>query len=222
MKRIMWSILLVIFAISLVNFAFAAPVGGTVSAGSTSTMAAASAGEVNITGGNVSEVNVSGYASTGRWGGFYGEVSGGIRLADSSANVFYEWTVTNVTDAVVYAANSTVSAWGSLAAASASDMPSYLTTSATDNFTNTFDQTETFTNPGGASVASTPYVQTWQNGAQGSLKTYALNDGTSTLIWAGKAIMDTNSFVSGDTLDYQILAPATTGNNLYYFYLELP
>ena len=222
MKKVTLTILVAIFAISLMNFALADPVGGSVTTGASSSMAASAAGTVNLTGGNVTEVNVSGYSSTTRWGGFYGEISGGIRLADSSSNVFYEWTVSNVTNAVVYAANGTISSWASIAAATASDMPSYLQQAASDNFTNTFTASEAFTSPS-LNVAGTSYALTWQNGAQGSLKTYALKDG-STLIWAGKAIADTTSFKGGsDTVDYQILAPASnSGNTLYYFYLELP
>ncbi len=221
MRKVMLALLIGMFAVSLASFASAAPVGGSVSTGTSERMADSSAGQVSLTGGNVTEVNVTGYSSTSRWGGFYGEISGGIRLADSSSNVFYEWTVSNVTDAVVYAANDTVSSWASVAAATVSDMPSYLQAAASDNFTNTFTASEAFTSPS-LSVASVPYTSTWQNGAQGSLKTYALKEG-STLIWAGKAIADTNSFKGGsDTVDYQILAPANSGETTYYFYVELP
>jgi len=214
---------ILVAVLSLAYSALADPVGASVTTGTSERAAASSAGQVSAVGGNVTEVNVTGYSITSRWAGFWGEISGGIRLADASSNIFYEWTVTNVTDAVVYAANATVSSWSGLAAANESTVPSYLVTAATDNFTNTFNQTEAFTNPGGANIANTPFTTTWQSGSQGSLKTYALTADSGTVsIWAGKAISDTSSFKSGQTVDYQILAPATTSVSTYYFYVELP
>jgi len=197
----------------------AAPTGGSVAEGATSSWSGTASTSVNTYGGNITEVNVSGYSQTGRWAGFWGEVSGGIRLSDGT-NSFYEWTVTDVTGAVVYAADAAVSNWGSIAAAGISDLPGYLTAGATDNFTNTFNTTgKTFTSAS-LSISNVPYTNTYSGGSAGNLETYALKDGT-TLIWAGKALSNEASF-DGGTVDYQLLVPANTTQQTYNFYLELP
>jgi len=216
-----WKIVLTLVSILLfANFASAQAVtGGTTVAGGTQSWSGTSSTSVNILGGNITEVNVSGYSQTGRWAGFWGEVSGGLKLSDST-NSFYEWTVSDVTGAVVYAADAAVSNWGSVAAAGTLDMPGYLTAGATDNFTNTFNTTgKTFTSTS-LSVGSAPYTNTYSSGAAGNLETYALKDG-ATLIWAGKALSNEASF-NGGTVDYQLLVPANGTQETYNFYLELP
>ncbi len=211
-----------LFAISLFAvMALAQPTGGATSVGTAESWTGTASTSTATEGGNITELNVSGYAQTGRWAGFWGEITGGFRLADSSAEVFYEWTISDPTDAVVYAANGTVSNWAGVVAAGVGDMPSFLTTAATDNYTNTFDNTELFTSAS-MSIITTPYASTWQNGAQGVLKTYALKDGAdSDIIWAGKAISDAQAFQAAGTVDYQILVPADSTPITYNFYLEL-
>ncbi len=222
MRRVSTIILVGLLLISLVAISvMGQPTGGTLATGTTESWSGTTSTSTGIQGGNITEANITGYAQTDRWAGFWGEITGGVRLADSSANVFYEWTVSDVTDSVIYAANGTVSNWGTVAAAGVGDMPAFLTTAATDNYTNTFGSTEAF-NSSSLNIASTPYTSTWQTGSQGALKTYALKDADDTdLIWAGKAIADTASFASG-TLDYQVLVPAYTSSISYNFYLELP
>ncbi|MCK5107271.1 MAG: hypothetical protein KAQ83_00935, partial [Nanoarchaeota archaeon] len=70
--------------------------------------------------------------------------------------------------------------------------------------------------------ASVPYVDTWQQGAGGALRTYALwSTADSAHIWAGLVDDDADSFKASGTVDYQILLPAQT-TTTYSFYLELP
>ena len=219
MKKILT--LLVVMAMCIMPMAFAAPTGGTVDELAQETGAAAVVQTVDIEGGNVTGVNVSTTSITGRWAGFWGNITGGIELSDSSANKFYEWTVSNMDGAVVYVSNGTVSDFGSLAAATVSDLPSYITGAATDNFSNTFTATEIFNSSSVTNITSTPYAQSWQSGSQGTLKTYALKDTDGDLVWAGKAQNDVTGF-NGETLDYQILVPADSTVVTYSFYLELP
>ncbi len=199
-----------------------APVSGTIEEGAQETAGAAgAAGQVTTEGGNITEVNVSGEQITSRWTGFYGEVSGNVSLEDANNNVFYYWSVSDVTNATVYAANETVSSW-SLSAAAAGDMPDNLQETAPDNFANTFGSTEEFKSAS-MTVGATPFASTWSDGSAGNLKTYALKDGDNALIFAGKAIADESSFKGGgDTVDYQILAAGYESGVTYNFYLELP
>ncbi len=172
--------------------------------------------------GNVTQVNITARAITGRWGGFYGAIEGGINLSDASSHTFYHWTVTNITNAIVYAANSTLSSWV-FVPINESLLPSWLTSEGMDNFDRTFTQTEVFSSASIASVPDTPFTATWQAGSQGSLKTYALmENNTNTNVWAGKAIWNTTSFKGTTRVDYQIIAPGDSDGVVYNFYLELP
>jgi len=213
--------LLVLLAIPL---AYAAPDGATVTVGSSERGASNPAGTADIEAGNVTEVNISGTAITTRWAGFYGNISAGLVLSDAANNKFYEWTVSNVSGSVVYAADATISDWSTtnIVAATDADMPAFLTEDTADNYTNTYNAQETFTSAT-FSIDNTNYVATYSNGAAGNLKSYSLKATTeNALIWAGKALDDEAAF-NGGQVDYQILVPvdgATT--TTYNFYLELP
>ncbi len=219
--------LAVLFA-GLLAAAFAAPTGASVTAGTQERWAGTSAGTVTTEGGNITQVNVTGYTVTTKWAGFWGEVSGGIRLADASGNVFYEWTVTDPTGGVVYVCNGTVSDWSSTNIQALHEwdsiMPAFLL-EGNDAFNNTFTNVGTFNSPS-LSIANVNYTYTWQNGAQGTtFATYALKAvNENVLIWAGNVQNDQSSFKGTPTADYQVLAGVNdpTGTTTFYFYLELP
>lgn len=61
-------------------------------------------------GGNVTPLFVSGQRITARWQGYYGNVSGGITLADSAGNSMYDWGLVNPSGEI-YAANHTTVSW---------------------------------------------------------------------------------------------------------------
>lgn len=219
-------ILLAIFAVALLSFSFAAAAPGgasTTPGASSATNTGASVTTVDVEGGNVTYVDVSATVATSRWGGFYGNISGNVMLGDASSNVFYQWTVGDMTGAVVYATNASITDWtsGNIGPLAAANTPSYLQTTATDNYTNTFSANELFTSAS-LSEASTPYAATWNSTAQGDLKTYALySTADDATIWAGKSIAGSDAFNGGSTVDYQILLPAQS-TTTYSFYLELP
>ncbi|MFH1211687.1 MAG: hypothetical protein V1659_02040 [Candidatus Woesearchaeota archaeon] len=213
---------LVVFTAVILALAYAvsaAPYGANVTAGVQERRADSSADTVVTEGGNITEVNVSGNQITSKWAGFFGVISGGIELADASNNKFYEWTVSDVTNAVVFASEDTVSDWGSVAAGDTANMPANVKTAAADNYTNTFNETGAF-NSSTLNVGSVPYAKTWQSGTQGTLKTYYLLDG-SDIICAGLADDGATGF-NGDTVDYQILIPGMGVKSTWYFYMELP
>ena len=223
-------ILMALGVLLVAPFAVAAPSGASVSQGTPEAPTASSATTVDSVGGNVTQVNVSGWVVTTKWVGFYGEVSGDIRLADSSNHIFYQWTVSDPTGAVVYACNGTVSDWSAsniipIYAENASTgwLPAFLI-DGTDSFNVTFTNREQFKS-NSLTIDDVNYTTTWQDGSKGSdFKTYALASYTDkTLIWAGKAVADQTAFNSG-TADYQILAGVNSqsGTTTFYFYLELP
>lgn len=219
-------IIMLMMAIFVLTFSMvvAAPVGGDATAGASTTGTSTTTTTVDIDGGNVTYVDVNSDVITSRWAGFFGNVSGSLLLSDSSANNFYQWTVSSMTGAVVYAANDTISDWtagSNIVPLTNANAPSWIQGAATDNFTQTFAANEAFTSST-YNIAATPYTTTYNSsGVAGNLKTYALYANTEGAnIWAGKVVDDTDGF-DGTSVDYQILLPAQTGTT-YSFYMELP
>lgn len=216
---------LVLFVICLfaATAALAAPSGGQATVGDSERGPGTATTSITTEGGNITETNVTGNPITTRWGAFWGEVSGGIFLGDSSNNIFFEWAVNDPTGSTVYATNETVSDWGpaNIVAATADVMPSYLQEDAADNFTNTFNETGDF-NSSSLDIANVPYIYLWQNGSQyQNYSTFALKTSDdAALIWAGNVASNLVSFREANTTDYQILVPTDDVGLTYNFYLE--
>lgn len=222
MNRTLAIITAALMILSGIAIASGAPGGASTEVGASERGAGTSSGTANLTGGNVTAVNVTGNQITGRWGGFYGNISGGIQLADSGSNLFYEWTVTDYTGAYVYVANDTVSDWASLQEATNANQPTYIQSAAADNWTNTFTASEAFSSSSLSVVGPVPYTDTFNDVGAGTFRTYSLYAPTeNAYVYAGRAINDGTGF-NAETVDYQILAPADSGIVSYQFYLELP
>ncbi len=214
-----------------VPLAMSAPQAATVNAGTPESWTPSSTpGSVSTQGGEVTEVNLSTYTVTSKWVGFWGNISGGIRLADASGNTFYEWTVSDPTGAFVYATNATVSSWDGLAKINgATDpiLPDFLI-QGTDAYNFTFQNYKDITTPGGVALTGVNYTTTWQGGSQGTnFETYALKlNSTPTtydiLVWAAKASPGTS--FNNKYVHYQLLAGVDEVGTpvTFYFYLELP
>lgn len=220
-KIIMLMLAITVLSLSMV---VAAPVGGSTTVGASTSGTSTASSTVSIDGGNVTYVDVNSNVVTSRWAGFYGNVSGSLFLADASSNNFYQWSISSMTGAVVYAADGTISDWAqgsSIVPLTNANAPTNVNGVYTDNFTQTYNANEAFTSST-YNIASTPYATTYNSsGVAGNLKTYALYSNTDAkTIWAGKVVDDANGF-DGSTVDYQILLPAQTGTT-YSFYMELP
>ncbi len=221
MKGIKILLALAVF-LMLLGTASAAVNNATVSVGSESSYnSAVSAGSSSVTAGGTAEANVTSTQSTSRWAGFYGSINGKIVLADATSHWFKNWTVSDVSGAYVYGSTASNPDFSTLAAATATDMPTWLnTTDAADNFQNTFGASESATFNGQAVTAS--YTETYNNAGTETFKTYALKDGGSDLIWAALAQNDATGY-NGNTVDYQLLVPVNGATSTaYYFFLELP
>lgn len=218
-----WTITVFVL-LACASFSLAAPVGSEITAVGPSYTATDSNSETfTITGGNISEVNILGRLVTGRWAGLFGNATGQIFMGDNSLATYFEWTTLDMTNAYVYATSGPVTDWtnANIQAASSVLMPAYLQVLATDSFSSTFPQTDLFLSTT-ISEPNTPYMRTWQNGAEGALRTYALySPADGELIWAGNVIDDTTSF-QGGSVDYQIIVPADAGGETYNLYLEMP
>ena len=215
-----------VLAVVLIAFsysAYAAPAGASTNQFSEETYTSA-AGTSTTEGGNVTGLNISGDQQTVKWAGFFGNISGGIVLKDSSGDSFYEWTVSDVTNCTVYAANESVTTWSNLANAAPSNMYSWLVTAGSEDAYNETFKTEATANFNGGAITANS-TTTWTSGSQGVLRTYSLIEGggVTTLIWANKANASYTGF-DGSLVDYQVLVPAPESPSTltYSFYLEIP
>ena len=216
MKKISWTILL---ALCLLAAAFAAPTGANITAGAADTLAISGVvGNTTINGGEVMSIDINNTFSTSKWAGFFGEISAGLALGNAAGDEFYSWTVTDVTNAIVYAASATTDFSG-LAGAVDTDLPASVQSVATDSFYNTFILGETIT-AGTTAANGLTANYTVTNSGTGTLKTYALVDTADTYIMAGQAVNDATGFDTTQ-VDFQILAPADSSTS-YFFYVELP
>lgn len=196
-----------------------APSGAEIDASQQYTGTGTSSEFLRTEGGNLTNINITSDQITSRWAGFFGTITAGLKLADAGGNSFYEWSVVNVSSGMVYAANESMSSW-SLSAATEADMPGNLIVAeAADNYNKTFTTTGDF-NSSSMDIASVPYTTTWQGGASGTLRTYALKTGTK-LVFAGKAVENATGFDNSE-VDYQLLVPGFSSGMTYYFYFELP
>ena len=172
----------------------------------------------SITSGHVAYADLNSNTSTYRWAGLLGNATGNIVLGDNS-NMMFSWS--GATPLLVYASSASSVAWSSLADATNSNMPSYLTGgSDSDNYASTF--TGSSEDIGSqlfslsSDFATTLGSSTW--------KTYSLTDG-SNLVWAGRIVQGGTSY-SGSTVDYQMIIPedgtnGDTSATAYNLWIEL-
>lgn len=214
-------ILCIMLCALLSGAAYAQPSGAEATTGASERGDGTSSGQAPQEAGNITMINISGISITAIWGGFYGKIGGNVKLGDSTGHRMFEWTVENFTNSIVYAANDTINDWN-LKATDYTLVPAFVA-SGNDGFNNTFNETDTFHSESIGPIADTPFTRTYQNGAVGSLRTYALiTQDNSVNIWAGIAIQNTSSFKPGENVDYQIICPALASGTTYRFYMELP
>jgi len=220
MKSILMILTLVsVFAASIGTVLAAVPGGAVVSnTADFGEYPAPSPGTISVLSGNITQANVESNMSTYRWVGLIGNVTGNIELGDSGNNIMYTWTAAGK---LVYASTGSSITWSSLADATASDMPAYLTGAYSDNYTNTFTGAAENIGSGIFTTLTSDYAGT--NGGT-TWKTYSLTDG-SNLVFAGK-VVENNVSYRGTTVDYQMILPEDgTANDqtatTYYLWVEL-
>lgn len=221
MKKIMTIILTIFVGILIVGMVSAAPSEADISGVSDlGTYTMTSADTASVLAGHVHTADVNSNMSTARWAGLLGNVTGNIILGDGSNDTLFSWA--NAGGNLVYASTAADPVWASIADATNSDMPTFLTGgSDSDNYASTF--------VGGSEnigsnlyTLSSDYATTLS--AASVWKTYSLKSG-SDLIWAGKVVEDGTSY-SGSTVDYQMIIPedGTAGDTTataYNLWVEL-
>src|SRR3989338_9613609 len=112
MKQNLYLYLVVVLVSLLFGFSLVSavsPTGAVVSPQINETAPADTAGNHSAIAGNVSEITLTAFSSTQSWQGYYGNVSGTIQLADSTDNVFYNWSESSPSGEVYSTVNGSVS-----------------------------------------------------------------------------------------------------------------
>lgn len=87
------------------------PNGATVSVGLSESMPSGAAGNTSAMAGNITEIVIYSGATVSRsWQGYYGNVTGGLRLADAAGEVLYNWSLVS-SEGEVYASTNFSITW---------------------------------------------------------------------------------------------------------------
>lgn len=178
---------------------------------------------VTIQGGNVSDANVDQNTSTENWGGFFGNVSGALVLAQAGdTNSLFDWAWTSGNATVCVSTGSTFT-WSTAAGALYSDISAWwanLADGPTDAANNTFGVvTDQAVWIGNASVAGDTAD------TNGDYATVVLSsDGSATqkseLAFCVEA--GTGNIYKGDAGNYEMIVPTEyDALETYFFYVQL-
>ncbi len=189
-------------------------------------------GEVNISGGFVSSMNVSSTAQNKHWKAFVGWVSGSFTLDDSSDSSIYDWSISSIGGQVYASRNASTVDWGNIGCASGAEIVAEdvaLEHLGEDNISSTFfaTNTGTYTVAGvtvgiGDCFAIRSYVNNVSQGA--SFEEFILHD-DSNVVFATE-IEDAIAGYDGASYDFQMIVPqngneSVVENTPYYLYVEI-
>lgn len=177
-------------------------------------------GEVNLTAGNITTINLEVTQTTFRWVGLLGNVTGSIALGDDDSNTMYQWSARGN---LVFAATSSTIDWPNLTNANEAAVlgVSPWLGGVNDAYNATFTGapesigSDIFTLSSDFATTNTANTTVW--------KTYSLWD-LSTLVWVGKVVENGTSY-RDTTVDYQMIIPedGTGGSSTpttYYLWVE--
>jgi hypothetical protein len=227
------AIVLLFFIVSLFNFASAvSPSGATVISVSNETAQMDSAGSHEAVAGNVSEINIFGYTTTQAWQGYFGNVTGTIRLADSIDNALYNWSLASP-QGEIYASNSSSITWTSIdcfdMATNHLAFESFygIASSDVDGVNETFNlknHQSFYTNNIEFTAGQCNNTKLYNNAGAGTFDEVLLSDGTN-VVFASILEEDVIGF-DGSTYDFEMIVledghGTDTTTTTYYFWVEL-
>ena len=100
---------LIIITLSLTYLSLAEPTGASVTPGASERSSSGQASNHSALAGNMTELTIfAGGSDSQTWQGYYGNVSGGLTLGDSSNNVLYNWSVITPAGEVYAATNESI------------------------------------------------------------------------------------------------------------------
>ena len=210
------------------------PTGAAVGAGPTETWAGTSSGSNVSQGGYVTEINLTSNQQTGKWQGYYGNVTGTIALKGTGgSHSMFNWDPT-ITGKVIATTLSTTPTWASIANVTTTERDhgthginaKWGWSSTSDDADQTFTATNCGVTIGSVTVANSvgtadnailPTGEGWKTVV---VKNAVSIDNKDDYMFVGIINNDGTSFKEGgDTCDYEMIVPS--GGDTYYFYVEL-
>jgi hypothetical protein len=195
-----------------------------------------SASNVSAIAGNVTELNFIANTVTQTWQGYFGNISGSVKLGDASNNTLYDWTSASPSGEIYATRTSDVPAWASVVCA---DQTAVDVEDAALGVNQAVDQdsvNRTFLNisfnsffVGNVNINSTQNcraVNLYDASGMSSpnFQEVLLHDGTN-MIYTALITQDSNGF-DARTHDFEMLVGENGHNGdvdvtPYYFYVEL-
>jgi hypothetical protein len=214
-------------------FAADAPSGATVTPGtSEGATANQTAGSADAYAGNVTELTIYGDAITSAWQGYFGQVSGVIRLANAAGNAMYNWSFASP-DGEVYATTAGSVAWDDITCFDVAANGPALETTYGITPTDGDRVGETFSSTYGSdlivgrvTVSGCDSVQLFGSGGAPTFDEVILTADTGTTpIFTSILKQDTAGF-DGGTYDFEMLVldnghNGDTNPTTYNFYVEI-
>lgn len=236
MNKIYYVFLVAILAVSAFGFVSADPNGAsTVTPGASTRGTVDPAANHSAFAGNVTELTITGNSITQSWQGYFGNVSGSIRLTDGSGNAMYNWSLATPSGEV-FASTANSITWSSIDCfnwttdGAALELAFNVNDSAdgvNETFTDANSHVEFFV--GGTTFTagecmSTDIFDSSQAGVDGNFEEVLLHDGTNT-VFAALLEDDLSGFDSASH-DFEMIVledghSGDTSTTPYFFYVEL-
>lgn len=181
-----------------------------------------SAVSITTEGGNVSNVDLSTNASTARWAGAYGNITGNLVLGEDGVTSFmYTWTVSNADLGEVCVSQNAAPTWANFAVTTRAEVDTaFGFASGDDQAADFFTDASAVLTVGGTTPITTTGATTlgsWQFGAA----EFTGTPGESDLAFCANISQQATDY-KGHAVDFELMFPTTTGTqDTYYFYLEL-
>jgi hypothetical protein len=233
MKKIINFILVFCILIAGLFFVAAAePSGATVNANPSTRASGGDPGnDTNAFAGNITELTVTGSSITQAWQGYFGNISGTIKLANSADNVMYNWSLASP-EGEIYASNTSIVSW--------TDIQCYNETTNLSEFENMFgigvgdvdglnetfslnNHPEFFTNNKQFGPGVCKNAKLYNNAAVGTFNEILLTDGPN-LVFASLLLNDITGF-DNVPHDFEMMVLENGHGNsdteTYYFWVEL-
>lgn len=165
-----------------------------------------------VEGGNVTEINLSGSATTESWQGFFGNTTANLRLG-MGTDVLYDFGETDTT--AVYATTNDAFNFSALEEGAAADVDSAWGLSGDDAATNVFNESVDHDGLSGTDAATME---------DGNFQAYIADDGGSGKEnFAFGAIVDNDGAegFNGKTYNYEMMVPTEDSSEEYYFFMSI-
>ncbi len=190
---------------------------------------------VEAQGGNITNINIDAISVTKSWQGYYGNITGSIKLDDADNNSFYVWNNATSLSGEVYASRNSTVQWSNVHCLNGSERTSeetYLGQFYTDgdSITNTYNNTlHPSFKTGSVNITTNTCLSTNVNvnGTSQSSEFYQilLSDGANNTIYT--TLLESKKYAyNGKLADFQLMVgenehAGNAGPTSYYFFTEL-